>query len=49
MSALTLRFSQSGKRVAAHQRWSPMTAALIWSAVSAGLWATIIGVGRVLF
>lgn len=50
MSALTLRHSHSGKRtLATHERWSLMTAALTWSAVSAGLWGLVIGVGRVLF
>jgi hypothetical protein len=51
MSASTLRFSHSTRRATAatQERWSNLTAALIWSAVSAALWAAIISTGSALF
>ena len=51
MSASTLRFSPNHRRAVAatRERWSNMMAALVWSTVSAGLWAAIISTGAALF
>ena len=49
MSTVTLRYKpQHASTEVASVRWSPLLAALVWSAVSAAAWTVMVGAGLAL-